>query len=85
MGSMTFVGTTEGRRLSFDSSPQYSLPKTYGWVEGSLELSKEREDSEQIVYSVRARVSSESPEPVFVGTLFQKTRDAIWGQKGRSQ
>lgn len=82
MGSMNFTRASDGKTISFDSSPQYTLPKAFGFVEGSVELRVEEETPMLNTYSVYAKQDREATSLSKVGVLKQKTRAAIWaGQK----
>ena len=83
MGSMTFVKKDTGARNSFDSSPQYSLPKMYGYAPDSVELVEINRTDLTITYNVHAKSTASSERSELVGTLFQKTRQAIWAELGR--
>ena len=74
---MTFVRASDGSRMSFDSSPQYSLPKAYGWAPNTVELEKTVETPDLRTFTVRARSTDDSPLSV-MGVLHQTTKEAIW-------
>ena len=76
MGSMTFIKADNTQRVTFDSSPEYSLSKLFGWPADSIRLEMTESDPRRYKYSVTA-TSTEGGREFFVGTLFQKTREEI--------
>ncbi len=77
MASMTFTRASDGKQLNMDSSPQYSLPKAFGWVPGSVECRRVGGDADHNTYDVYAKLNPDS-SAVKLGVLVQQTTDAIW-------
>lgn len=78
MASMVFTRGSDGKQLRFDSSPQFSLPKAFAWVEGSVELRRTATERDTVTFDVYAKLTPDDSKLSKMGVLVQKTREAIW-------
>ena len=81
MGSITFhrhdgVNGNITSKRSFDSSPQFSLPKMFGFSPETYRQEALSESDASRVYAIYAAMTPQG-EPARVGTLYAKTRDQI--------